>query len=179
MADIEHRLLFAFRLAASVRSLVAGHRDGLGPAASIVSDDRLHMTLAITSDHPQLPCAAADMLCAIGSSLTASPIALRLDQLSGARGSIALRPARRIKALSELTATLNRRMAAAGLLRDKWRCHPHVTLLYRAGAPFSRPIDPICWTATDFVLIHSIVGATRHIELGRWPLIERQGSFGF
>lgn len=179
MAAIAHRLFFAFPIAACARPRVAGCRDDLGPAPSIVSDDRLHMTLAITNDYPQLPLAAIDPLLAIGASLAASPVPLRLDQLSGGRGSVALRPARRIKALAELTGTLGRRMAAAGLLRGAWRCRPHVTLLYRKQAAFTRTIDPICWTATDFVLIHSIVGAHQHIELGRWPLIERQGSFPF
>jgi len=179
MDVVAHRLFFAFRIAAGVRDVVAGCRDGLGPATGTVSDDRLHMTLAITNDYPQLPIAAVDRMLSIGSSLAESPVPLCLDRLSGGRGSVALRPARRIKALAQLTGTLNRRMTAAGLLRSMWRCHPHVTLLYRKGQAFTRAVDPICWTATDFVLIHSIVGAHRHIELGRWPLIERQGSFDF
>ena len=179
MADVCHRLFFAFRIAACVRGLVAVHRDELGYASSIVSDDRLHMTLAITEDHPGFPRAAVDPLRAIGASLVASPVPLRLDQLSASRNSIALRPTRRIRALTELTGTLGRRMAAAGLLRHRWRCNPHVTLLYREGAPFIHTIDPICWTASDLVLIHSIVGEHRHVELGRWPLVERQGSFAF
>nr|WP_294334158.1 2'-5' RNA ligase family protein [uncultured Sphingomonas sp.] len=137
------------------------------------------MTLAITNDYPQLPLAAIDRLRAIGSGLMASPVPLRLDQLSASRGSVALRPARRIGALAALTGTLGRRMAATGLLRDQWRCRPHVTLLCRSAVPFTRTIDPICWTATESVLIHSIVGEHRHIELDRWPLIERQGSFDF
>lgn len=179
MACIVHRLFFAFRVADCAKRRVAGHRDDLGCASSIVSDDRLHMTLAITNDYPQLPLAAVEGMLSIGSSLAASPVPLRLDQLSGGRGSVALRPIRRITTLTELTATLGRRVAAAGLLRSRWRCNPHVTLLYRPGEAFTRVIDPICWTATDVVLIHSIVGAHQHIELGRWPLVERQGSFDF
>lgn len=179
MDAVAHRLFFAFRIAAGVRDVVAGCRDGLGPAKSIVSDDRLHMTLALTNDYPQLPATAVERMLSIGSDLAESPIPLCLDRLSGGRGSVALRPARRIKPLTELTGTLARRMTAAGLLRSMWRCHPHVTLLYRKGQAFTRTVDPICWTATDIALIHSIVGAHRHIELGRWPLIERQGSFAF
>jgi 2'-5' RNA ligase len=29
------------------------------------------------------------------------------------------------------------------------------------------PIDPICWTVNEFVLIHSMHG---HVHLARWPL---------
>lgn len=179
MTEIQHRLFFALRIADCAKRRVAGHRDDLGCAPSIVSDDRLHMTLAITDDYPQLPHPEVDTMLAIGSHLAASPVPLRLDQLSGGRGSVALRPSRRIKALTELAGTLRHRMIAAGLLRPRWRCHPHVTLLYRKGQAFTRTVDPICWIATDVVLIHSIVGAHRHIELGRWPLVERQGSFNF
>jgi RNA 2',3'-cyclic 3'-phosphodiesterase len=179
MSAVEHRLFYAFRIAQCVQGFVVGLRDGLGACTSIVSDARLHMTLAITNDYPHLPETAVDRLLAIGSSIAAGPVPIRLDQLSGGKGSVALRPARRIQALTALTSQLHQRMAAAGLLRTRWTCHPHVTLLYRDGAPFMRTIDPICWTATDVVLIHSIVGARQHIELGRWPLIERQGSFDF
>lgn len=179
MAHVEHRLFFAFGIAASVRRRVSGFRDGLGPATSLVSDARLHLTLGITDDYARLPRAAADRLLAIGSTIAADPVPLRLDQLSGGPASVALCPRRRIPPLTALTGTLHRRMDAAGLLRPGWTCRPHVTLLYRAGRPFVRATDPICWTATEFVLIHSIVGGHRHIELGRWPLIERQGSFAF
>lgn len=47
---------------------------------------------------------------------------------------------------------------------------PHVTLLYgRPRAPPS-PIVPISWTVREFVLVHSLLGKTTHIHLGRWPL---------
>lgn len=178
MAPVEHRLFFALRIA-PVRGLVGGVRDGLGPAPSIVPDSRLHITLGITNDYPDLPPAVVDRLLAIAGTIAAAPVPVRLDQLSGDGKTIALRPSRRIKPLTTLTAALHRRMAAAELLRAAWRRRPHVTLLYRTGAPFTRAIDPICWTATEFVLIHSIIGAHRHVELGRWPLVERQSSFAF
>jgi 2'-5' RNA ligase len=53
---------------------------------------------------------------------------------------------------------------------------PHVTLLYRKGRAFVRPVKPIAWRAAEFVLIHSEIGRTRYRELGRWPLVAVQGS---
>jgi 2'-5' RNA ligase len=44
---------------------------------------------------------------------------------------------------------------------------PHVTLLYDAGEVAEYPIEPIGWTVSDFVLIHSEHG---HDHLARWPL---------
>lgn len=179
MAPVEHRLFFALRIAARVLGVVSGVRDSLGPAPSIVPDSRLHITLGITNDYPDLPPAVVDRLLAIAGTIAAAPVPVRLDRLSGGGGTIALRPSRRIAALTTLTAELHRRMAAAELLRTAWRCQPHVTLLYRADAPFTRAIPPLCWTATEFVLIHSMIGAHRHVELGRWPLVERQSGFAF
>jgi 2'-5' RNA ligase len=44
---------------------------------------------------------------------------------------------------------------------------PHVTLLYAERNVEECPIEPICWTVNEFVLIHSMHG---HVRLARWPL---------
>jgi 2'-5' RNA ligase len=47
---------------------------------------------------------------------------------------------------------------------------PHVTLAY--GMPWiaARPVDAVSWNVREFVLMHSLLGRTRHIALARWPL---------
>ncbi|MDG2533421.1 2'-5' RNA ligase family protein [Sphingomonas sp. HITSZ_GF] len=174
-----NRLFFALRPSPLARNLIGVQRDQLGLAESVVENDRLHITLAITEDFARQPYAEAKALIAIGEQVSAAPVPVRLDRVSGSNETIALRPSRKIDALAELGAKLQQGLARAGLLRGTWDFHPHVTLLYRKGRPFTRTIDPISWDATDFVLIHSILGAHRHIELGRWPLEDRQGAFGF
>ena len=47
---------------------------------------------------------------------------------------------------------------------------PHVTLLYDWRMVDERPIAPVSWTVRDFVLVDSLVGGHRHVELGRWTL---------
>jgi len=47
---------------------------------------------------------------------------------------------------------------------------PHVTLLWADRPVADYPIAPIAWTVTDFVLVMSLVGETRHIHVARWPL---------
>jgi 2'-5' RNA ligase len=42
---------------------------------------------------------------------------------------------------------------------------PHITLLYGERAVEEYPIEPICWTVNEFVLIHSLNG---HAHLARW-----------
>ena len=47
---------------------------------------------------------------------------------------------------------------------------PHVTLLYDDSLLGSTPVAPVAWTAGEVVLVHSLLGETRHAHLGRWPL---------
>jgi 2'-5' RNA ligase len=47
---------------------------------------------------------------------------------------------------------------------------PHVTLLYGERRVEENPIDAICWTVREFVLIRSKQG---HVHLARWALGQR------
>jgi RNA 2',3'-cyclic 3'-phosphodiesterase len=47
---------------------------------------------------------------------------------------------------------------------------PHMTLLWADRMVEDSPIVPVRWTARDFALVLSLVGQSRHITLGRWPL---------
>jgi RNA 2',3'-cyclic 3'-phosphodiesterase len=47
---------------------------------------------------------------------------------------------------------------------------PHVTLLYDDPSIEKHAIEPVAWSVHEFVLIHSLLGQTRHVLLGRWPL---------
>jgi len=48
---------------------------------------------------------------------------------------------------------------------------PHLTLLY-GNHQITQDIEPITWTVREFVLVHSLLGRTRYIVLGRWPLCD-------
>lgn len=174
-----HRFFYALRPSPLARNLIGVQRDQLGLAETVVENDRLHITLGLTEDFPRPPYDAMARLIEIGAQTSAAPVPVSLDRVSAGNDTIALRPSRRIDALAELGRTLQHGLARAGLLRAGWAFHPHVTMIYRKGRPFTRTIPAIGWEATDFVLIHSLLGEHRHIELGRWPLIARQGSLGF
>lgn len=47
---------------------------------------------------------------------------------------------------------------------------PHVTLAYATALPAPETVAPIRWTAREVVLVHSLIGQTRYIGLGRWAL---------
>ena len=50
---------------------------------------------------------------------------------------------------------------------------PHVTLLYDDSLLGPTPVPPVAWTAGEIVLVHSLLGETRHVHLARWPLSGR------
>ena len=47
---------------------------------------------------------------------------------------------------------------------------PHLTLLYDGRNVREEPVEEIGWPVTEFVLIRSLFGQSRHVVLGRWPL---------
>lgn len=175
MLTLRHRLFFALRPPLDQRPAIAAHRDAL-PSDVPVADDRLHVTLAITADHNTPPADLIQHALAIGADIKVEPFDLSLDRLCANPSSIALRPSHCPPALRTLHRQLDRRLVSR---RKGWSFNPHTTLCYREGDRFERAIPPVAWRAVDFVLIHSVVGATRHIELGRWPLDDRQHAFGF
>ena len=68
-----------------------------------------------------------------------------------------------------------RQALLAALARAALRCEaklpfvPHLTLAY-GGEPAEWDIEPVAWTVTGFVLVHSLIGEARQVEIARWPL---------
>lgn len=171
---VAHRLFYAILPPAKERQQLGLMRDEQQGAESIVADDRLHLTLAVTPEYPVVPKGLVAEMTAAGDALRADPVEILLDQLSGSNKSVALRPAKSPPALRLLNNRLEAPLRRLGAALDR-EFSPHLTLLYRKGRPFVRAIQPIAWQATEFVLIHSHIGHSRHETLGRWPLAPMQG----
>jgi RNA 2',3'-cyclic 3'-phosphodiesterase len=57
-------------------------------------------------------------------------------------------------------------------VRVQPKLEPHVTLLYDyRSVPETILAEPIVWTAKSFVLINSLVGEGRHVDIEEWPLL--------
>lgn len=169
-----HRFFFCLRPSPALARRMGRLRDALGCEGAVVADDRLHVTLGISRDFPEPPLRIAEYLTAVGGLIEGEPFVLRLDRLSANERTVALRPSRRPLQLGLLQRRIDRWMERSGLRREGWSFSPHVTLIYHRSQPFLRPAETFEWTATELVLIHSIVGETRHVQLGRWPLVRRQ-----
>lgn len=133
--------------------------------------DRLHLTVAITNDFPDYPAAFVETLLRVGDRVAAAPLTVRLDQLVRGARSVLLLPAVGQPELRALHRSIADGMASARApLRDGTGFSPHMTLFYQGGAPLQRRVKPFAWHADELVLIHSLLGRTRHEVLRRWPL---------
>jgi 2'-5' RNA ligase len=54
--------------------------------------------------------------------------------------------------------------------RPHQKFNPHVTLLYDERQLPVKPIEPVCWTVKEIVLVCSEIGATKYQYLRRWAL---------
>ena len=94
----------------------------------------------------------------------------RLTSFSGKPGRLplVLRGGDGVAGVTALQQALGGALAKAGL--GARQSAPHLTLLYDARRIDEQPIDPVRWTVREFVLVHSLLGQTTYIPLGKWPL---------
>jgi RNA 2',3'-cyclic 3'-phosphodiesterase len=141
-----------------------------------LAPDRLHVTLFHLGDYvgdapPEIVAAAVRA----GDAVKASPFAVSFDRAVSFRrqrkAPLVLRGSGDNAPLMAFHRDVGAAMMQAGLAQ--WmnpRFTPHVTLLYDDCNVVEQPVDPVSWTVREFVLIRSLLGQTRHIALGRWPL---------
>jgi 2'-5' RNA ligase len=176
----QHRYLFCLKPPLLVARRMGLLRDKLGEGARTIATPRLHLTLARTIDYDQPQPHIAEAMRAIGALADAAPFHLSLDRLAGAEWGAGLRPSKVPPALRALQCQLDRHLAASGLRDPAWTFNPHVALLFGGGArPFLRSVEAYAWEAGELLLVWSVVGARKHIELGRWPLEPRQHALAF
>lgn len=132
--DICHRYFFALQPTARALPAIAAHRDAAPGGHSHVSDQRIHLTIAITHDFDAPREDIVSCLKEIGDRVAVDPFIVTLDRVSGTadpedddRGSVALRSSRTPKALSNLSVQLCAPMRHWRILRDKWALRPHTT----------------------------------------------------
>lgn len=75
-----------------------------------------------------------------------------------------------LEAVRELRDALVERLVAHGLAAPQRDCEPHLTLRYDKRPAPAWALDLPGWVASEFVLVQSPQGLTRHDVIGRWPL---------
>ena len=171
---------FAFRPDSSARDAAARRRGWLFAEQGIygrpVKAENFHVSLAGFGWHPGRSRKILDAVRATAAAVVAPPFAVTLDRarcFQGARGkALVLSGGEGVSAARNFHHLLARAMIQHGLGHYVARRQftPHLTLLYTPQPIAECAVEPVSWTVTEFVLVHSLVGQGRHLIAGRWPL---------
>ena len=177
------RLFYAIYPDADTAALLAKRaqdlRDEWGLTGAPLATARFHITLHHLGDFAELPQDLIVKAVEAAESLVAAPFDVVFDRAvsfgtrPGANSPFVLRGGDGLAGLVAFQGALGIAMMKTGRRlgeRVETNFTPHVTLLYDGRLIAERAVAPIGWTAREFVLVRSLLGKTRHIVIGRWPL---------
>jgi 2'-5' RNA ligase len=133
---------------------------------------RFHVTLHLVGNFPYFPREIAEASVRVAQAVAAMPpFKLGFDRVGSFSRKASKMP---LVLLGEdgLVTVRTLQHALVDALADHGGGHytPHLTLLYDDRHVDARPIEPIAWTAREFVLVRSLIGQSRHEVLARLPL---------
>ncbi|WP_245304481.1 2'-5' RNA ligase family protein [Rhizobium sp. WYCCWR10014] len=133
------------------------------------------MTITCVGKYDQLPEEIVFAARQAGAMAESAPIAIDFDHIMSFRHSeaLVLYGEGGLKALTRLHVQLGLGMHNLGLPHNiKRDFTPHMTLLYdRKIVPSTALNKSVSWTASEFLLIESLIGETEHRIIDRWPLL--------
>jgi 2'-5' RNA ligase len=142
---------------------------------TLILPEHLHVTLFHLGDWASLPDDVVRLAKEAATTVVVPPFEVSFARLESFRNRTGIYPCVLTGDTAQwrdLHAALGAALKRAGLAAaTQGEFQPHVTLLYDALRLKPAAIAPISWTVCDFVLVHSVLGKTTHIHLGRWPLI--------
>lgn len=162
--------------AARIAALAVTLRERHSLQGRPLADERLHVTLHHLGDYAGVPQDVVRMAAEAAGRVACASFEVGFDRAA----SFAARRSRRpfvllggeaTAALVALQRALGEALGACGLAR--WvapQFTPHVTLLYDEAMVAEQAVEPIRWRVDEFVLVHSLLGRSRHVPLARWPL---------
>lgn len=133
--------------------------------------DRLHITLHVVGEYDETPQDAILAARQAGDAVLADAFDVVFDRAMtfvGAKAYV-LGGGEGVAQVKAFWLTLGIQLANFQAVK-KSSFTPHMTLSYQGRTVGEHPIEPIRWTAREFVLINSHVGETYHELVGRWPL---------
>lgn len=175
------RLFFALlpepSTAQSIYEFAQERRAREGMTGRPIPPDRLHVSLLHLGDFGGLP---QELVQSSGERMTSlaatlSPFEVSFDVI----GNFSRRPVRKPLVLQQDHLDLQLKNLAEKLLRtfgpprsggSGTKFNPHVKLLYDEKTVQMETIPPFVWQAHEIVLVHSVIGQSRHVILDRWAL---------
>jgi 2'-5' RNA ligase len=135
----------------------------------------LHVTLCTLRTHVAIPPGIVAAASSAAAALSVRPFAFAFDRALSFSGResrpFVLCGGENIGALVAFRQRLATALAAQGLGRfSAPGFTPHVTLGYDRQAIEPLAVAELRWDVTEFALVHSVQGRSRHVVLDRWPL---------
>lgn len=158
--------------AAKAIAIQAAHlRRAHGLVGQALPVHRLHVTLHDLGGYAELPPDVVKTARAAGDAAAAPAFDVVFDRAMSfpSSGTYVLCGGAGAAQLAAFRQSLGLAMGQTGLL-VKRSFTPHMTVLYDRHPIAEHAIEPITWTAKEFVLIKSHVGKGVHEVLGRWSL---------
>ncbi|MFT3898564.1 MAG: 2'-5' RNA ligase family protein [Thermomonas sp.] len=176
------RLFFALfpddAAAARIAALAEAKCREHGVRGKPLRSDRLHVTLFHLGDRVGLP---EDVVAAAGRAAGAmhgSSFDIAFDTVASfaahrVQKPFVLKASTGNEALRAFHARLKDALRRAGLGEHaRGSFEPHVTLAYDPQLVPAQAVETIAWRAHELVLVHSLLGQTRHVRLASWRLAE-------
>lgn len=177
------RLFFAVlpdaQACAQIQQLAQGLRAQHQLQGRVLDAGRLHVSLEVLGDYPDMPHALIARAGAAAAAVSMAPFRVSFNQAlsfsgkarSAGRRAFVLTGGDGVAGLAQLHQTLTRAMHGAGLVHTSASITPHLTMLYDGASVAPQPVDAVEWTVREFVLVHSAIGANLpYTILQRWPL---------
>jgi 2'-5' RNA ligase len=176
-----HNVFFAAlpdsAMVARTKHIAGNVRQSLRTTTTPIPPERLHVSLlSVGGFSGSYPPAVIDAAMMAAGTVSMAPFRVEFDRVASFSGGRAKRAlvltstGDRVAGLVTLRKALSHAMAKVGLrLRQRSGFSPHLTMMY-ANQKCDRPIDSISWTVNRFVLVDSLVGQSRHVNLGQWSL---------
>jgi 2'-5' RNA ligase len=170
------KLFFALKPDASIAarlSKLGVYLDQLhGIDGDRLKTDRLHITLHLLGEYDERPELDIALAHRAADAVVADAFDVEFDRAMTFRtpsNPYVLCVGERSKQIEDFWLKLGIEIANVRPFR-KPPFTPHMTLSYNGQPKAEHAIEPLCWTAREFVLINSHVGKTYHEQVGHWPL---------
>jgi len=139
----------------------------------LMEPDRLHVTLRLVGNYDGLRESVVDEAKRAADSIVMAPFDVAFSHAATLGGeAFALFRGQGSDALVALGDAIGVAMAKVGLKSSASQFKtPHISLLRAPSRVPEEPVEPVHWTASEFVLIHSLIGKHEHRIKARWPLL--------
>lgn len=161
--------------AVKITAFAAMSRARYGLTGSVRPANVLHISLNNVGRYVDLSDASLSDIRRAGDRVRAAPFEVKLDRLVSFKNSekrpLVLLVDDGARSFAALGRALQSALASVGVRAYAAPSTPHLTFLYDWNLVPETALDkPILFRAHEFVLVQSLVGQTRHIIHGRWPL---------